>query len=58
MFGRGQRDELDEEEGEKLASDIREELAREVQRVRDVEGVDVEGNIGGDEKKRKGIGKL
>jgi len=58
MFGRGQRDELDEEEGEKLASDIREELAREVQRVRDVEGVNVEGNLGGDEKKGKVAGKL
>jgi len=58
MFGRGQRDELDEEEGEKLAGEIREELAREVQRVRDVEGVDLEGDIGGDERKRRGGGKL
>ncbi|ODM22684.1 hypothetical protein SI65_00273 [Aspergillus cristatus] len=58
MFARGQRDELDEEEGEKLAGEIREELAREVQRVRDVEGVDLEGDIGGHERKRRGGGKL
>lgn len=58
MFGRGQRDELDEEEGEKLASEIREELASEVQRVRDVEGVDLEGGSGGDERTRRGDGKL
>lgn len=58
MFGRGQRDELDEEEGEKLASEIRKELAREVQRVSDVEGVDLEGSSEGDERKRRGSGKL
>lgn len=54
MFGRGQRDELDEEEGEKLASEIREELAREVQRVRDVEGVGLEGASRQDDGKRGG----
>lgn len=44
MFGRGQREELDEEDGEQLAELIRGELAREVQRVREVEGVDLEGD--------------
>ncbi|RAL17236.1 HIT-like protein [Aspergillus homomorphus CBS 101889] len=47
MFGRGQRDELDEEEGEELARCLREELAREVVRLRDVEGVDLEGEFAG-----------
>jgi len=42
MFGRGQREELDDEEGEALARAMREELAREVRRVREVEGVDLE----------------
>ncbi|KAI9932933.1 Histidine triad nucleotide-binding protein 2, mitochondrial [Aspergillus wentii] len=42
MFGRGQRDELDDEEGEKLAGLMRGELAREVKRVKDVEGVDLD----------------
>lgn len=54
MFGRGQRDELDEEEGEELADMIRGELAREVQRIRDVEGVDLDMEI----EWKKGIGKL
>ncbi|CAK96165.1 uncharacterized protein An01g07410, partial [Aspergillus niger] len=34
MFGRGQREDLDDEEGESLARLLREELAREVQRVK------------------------
>ena len=46
MFGRGQRDELDDEEGEALARLLREELAREVQRVRREEGVDLDGVTG------------
>jgi hypothetical protein len=41
MFGRGQREELDDEEGEELARLMREELAREVKRVREKEGVDL-----------------
>ncbi|KAL1998404.1 hypothetical protein VTN02DRAFT_6233 [Thermoascus thermophilus] len=48
MFGRGQREELDEEEGEVLARAMREELAREVRRVREVEGVDLECDLAGD----------
>ena len=54
MFGRGQRDELDEEEGEELAGVIRGELAREVQRVKDVEGVDLDLEI----ERKRGTGKL
>ncbi|KAL2005863.1 hypothetical protein VTN00DRAFT_10356 [Thermoascus crustaceus] len=58
MFGRGQREELDDEEGEVLARAMREELAREVRRVREVEGVDLEFDLGGDEhgSARKGGG--
>ncbi|KAH1557677.1 hypothetical protein LV164_000236 [Aspergillus fumigatus] len=40
MFGRGQRDELDDNEGETLAKALREELAKEVRRVEEREGVD------------------
>lgn len=39
MFGRGQRDELDDEEGEKLAHSMRVELAKEVTRIELDEGV-------------------
>ncbi|OJJ97820.1 hypothetical protein ASPACDRAFT_1857841 [Aspergillus aculeatus ATCC 16872] len=46
MFGRGQREELDEEEGEALARGLREELAREVVNVKKVEGVDLEVGFG------------
>ncbi|RHZ68549.1 uncharacterized protein CDV56_109663 [Aspergillus thermomutatus] len=41
MFGRGQRDELDDEEGETLAKALREEMAKEVRRVEESEGVDL-----------------
>ncbi|KAH1284169.1 hypothetical protein KXV51_000991 [Aspergillus fumigatus] len=41
MFGRGQRDELDDDEGETLAKALREELAKEVRRVEEREGVDL-----------------
>lgn len=54
MFGRGQRDELDDEEGEALAGLLRGELAREVLRVR-AEGVDLEADW---EVERRGLGKL
>jgi hypothetical protein len=39
MFGRGQRDELDDEEGERLAHSMRVELAEEVKRIERDEGV-------------------
>ncbi|KAJ6171064.1 hypothetical protein N7470_000131, partial [Penicillium chermesinum] len=41
MFGRGQREELDDDEGEKLAREMRAELAREVSRILKDEGVDL-----------------
>lgn len=46
MFGRGQREDLDDEEGESLAGMLREELAREVERVKREEGLDLEGEFG------------
>lgn len=39
MFGRGQRDELDDDEGEKLAESMRVEMAKEVRRVELDEGI-------------------
>ncbi|KAH8697510.1 HIT-like domain-containing protein [Talaromyces proteolyticus] len=45
MFGRGQREELDDEEGEELARRLREELAREVGRVKQEEGIDLDVDI-------------
>ncbi|KAL4943347.1 HIT-like domain-containing protein [Aspergillus oleicola] len=47
MFGRGSREDLDEEEAEKLVGALRESVAREVVRVKEVEGVDLEGEFGG-----------
>ncbi|KAJ5086636.1 hypothetical protein NUU61_007943 [Penicillium alfredii] len=41
MFGRGQREELDDDEGDFLAQAMRRELAREVERIRREEGVDL-----------------
>jgi IS4 transposase len=52
MFGRGQRDDLDEAEGEELAGVLREAMAREVRRVGEEEGVDLGENRG------RGRGKL
>jgi phosphoribosylformylglycinamidine (FGAM) synthase PurS component len=42
MFGRGQRKELDDEEGEELARLMREELVREVKRIRESEHIDLD----------------
>lgn len=42
MFGRGRREDLDDDEGEELARLLREELAREVKRVKQEEGVDLD----------------
>ena len=42
MFGRGQRDELDDDEAEDLVRLLRSELAKEVKRVKEGEGVDLE----------------
>ncbi|KAL4920224.1 HIT-like domain-containing protein [Aspergillus aurantiobrunneus] len=45
MFGRGQREDLDDEEAEKLVRVLRGEVAREVARVREVEGIALEGEV-------------
>lgn len=42
MFGRGRREDLDDDEGEELARLLREELAREVKRVKQKEGIDLD----------------
>jgi diadenosine tetraphosphate (Ap4A) HIT family hydrolase len=42
MFGRGRREDLDDDEGEELARLLREELAREVKRVKQEEGIDLD----------------
>jgi len=41
MFGRGLREELDDEEGAELARAMRAELALEVKRIQENEGVDL-----------------
>lgn len=41
MFGRGQREELDDEEGAELVRAMKTELALEVQRIKENEGVDL-----------------
>lgn len=41
MFGRGQREELDDDEAEILARDVRLELIEEVKRIQRDEGVDL-----------------
>jgi hypothetical protein len=42
MFGRGQRDELDDDEAEELVRQLRTELAKEVVKVRKEEGIDLD----------------
>jgi hypothetical protein len=54
MFGRGMREELDDQEGEELARKMREELTREAKRVQEREGVDLDL----DENEGRGSGKL
>jgi hypothetical protein len=41
MFGKGQREELDDEEGAELANVMRAELALEIQRIQETEGIDL-----------------
>lgn len=48
MFGRGQRDELDDDEAEELVRQLRAELAKEVARVKEEEGVDLDVDEPGD----------
>lgn len=38
MFGRGQRDDLDDDDAEKLASDLRNQLREELKRMQEVGG--------------------
>jgi len=35
MFGRGQRDDLDDEDGEKLASELRDRVREELKQMRE-----------------------
>ncbi|EEP80528.1 predicted protein [Uncinocarpus reesii 1704] len=42
MFGRGQRDELEDDEGQKLATQLRAELAKEVAKIKETDGVDLD----------------
>lgn len=42
MFGRGQREDLDEDGAILLARSMRQEIAQEVKRVKVEEGVDIE----------------
>lgn len=52
MFGRGQREELDDDEGEALAREMRVELAEEVKRIQRDEGIDLAGGLVSEESKR------
>lgn len=45
MFGRGQREELDDDEGAALARELRIELAKEVERILRDEGVDLAADL-------------
>jgi hypothetical protein len=45
MFGRGQREEIDEEDAVGLVEEMRRELGREVERVREGEGVVLDGAV-------------
>ncbi|BCS27176.1 uncharacterized protein APUU_60224S [Aspergillus puulaauensis] len=45
MFGRGQREDLDDEEAEDLVRLLREEIAREVVRVKEAEDIDLDGEF-------------
>lgn len=42
MFGRGQRDELDDDEAEKLVRELRANLWKEVVRMKEEENIDVD----------------
>lgn len=45
MFGRGQREELDDDQAEVLAHELRIELAEEVKRILKDEGVDLAADL-------------
>ncbi|KAL4881548.1 HIT-like domain-containing protein [Aspergillus karnatakaensis] len=56
MFGRGQREDLDDEEAEELAGELRRGVAKEVARVREAEGIDLEEGMGVGERGSDGKG--
>ncbi|KAI5308044.1 hypothetical protein KEM55_006716 [Ascosphaera atra] len=41
VFGKGKRDDLDDDEAEALVRALKEELCKEIVRIKDVEGVDL-----------------
>jgi len=52
MFGRGQREELDDDEAEVLAREIRLEIVEEVKRIQRDEGVDLAAGLVSDASQR------
>ncbi|KAI5284977.1 hypothetical protein KEM54_000913 [Ascosphaera aggregata] len=48
VLGKGQRDDLDDEDAGRLSSLLRNELAAEIERVKKVEGIDLDGDFYGD----------
>lgn len=52
MFGRGQREELDDDEAEVLAREMRLELVNEVKRIQKEEGVDLAADLVADASQR------
>ena len=45
MFGRGQRNDLADDEGAELAGAMRVEMAREARRIRDAQGIDLDSDL-------------
>ncbi|KAI5303591.1 hypothetical protein KEM56_007387 [Ascosphaera pollenicola] len=45
VFGKGQRDDLDDEDAERLVRALKEELAAEIERVKSIEGVDLDADF-------------
>lgn len=41
VFGKGQRDDLDDDDAKRLVRALREELMVEIERVRNIEGIDL-----------------
>ncbi|OJD11344.1 hypothetical protein AJ78_07867 [Emergomyces pasteurianus Ep9510] len=60
MFGRGQREELDDDEAHETVAQLRAELAKEVIRVKEAEGIDLDldGDFEPAKGKRRGLEKL
>jgi hypothetical protein len=47
MFGRGQRSELDDDEGEELSRAMKAELVQEIRRIHKEEGIDLSADLVG-----------